>query len=1028
MMATQAATTPVHRGLAFLAGLGFAAVPSIGPFLALTVIAVGRIRLQKADRWWWLAAVLLGLPLAFTGAPLAALATVAQVLAAWLIFRSATEIRHGLAGHDVTNDVGYGLVAGLLIALLLGLRQFDGFAWETARTVLDAVTWQAHPAIFGHTMLVLAALFAIVVPSARLRVLALALGAVGVILSGAREAMFAWLFVAVGLRFVGRRGNALTKGAEWLLIGGMLVLALGLLKPLGLGRTGFLTAFVPGEQEANLFRGTEVVRGDWWYDLGVSVVGTNVLVDGVERAGLTVTKRWQEPWARLQQVLTLEPGQTYTLSAAWRPHGDARPGFEAWGESGNGPTKLSTYVLDGTHVANGTGGISVLTSSTSDLGDEWTRAQVTFSYGGESPLIWYVGVAPDRSNLTGVSTTFAELQLTASDTALPYVPGVAERGVGNLRESRLPIWRDAVAAITARPVLGWGESGLPRAMAALQPDEARLRPVAAHAHNMVLAVWVERGLLGVIGLLMLVTVLALRAVQQRDKAAAVVLGGVVILNIFDATLLSGAVIYPLAAILGWRAVGRRLPAEAETGVGSALLTRLGLAAGDYLSACVSLLTARFLLSQLGPEGFVAADALVLAYAAAAWPLAKLAFGQYPGYGRSSTEELKIEFLSTLAAGTALLGIRSVFGASFPVPWQLIVVATLIMIPLAPAIRSLTKRALAAFRVWGRPVLLVGSGGSADALLASLLDEPRLGLHPVMLVDDGGHSGGEGSRAVPRREALPADAAKLAPHVIVVPGARPSGTVERVLAGTGRHAFRIVQVVPQLGSIPTSDVAARPLGRDLSLELRNNLASGWNRGVKRTFDVFAVIIGGVLALPWMALIALAIRLESPGRVFFSQERIGRDGKPFNVWKFRTMLLDADERLRELLASDPEARAEWDANQKLADDPRVTRVGRFLRETSLDELPQLWNVVRGEMSFVGPRPIVEAEVSKYDDRFTYYQQVRPGITGIWQVSGRSTTSYEQRVDLDTYYVRNWSLWLDLDILIRTIGVVLRREGAY
>src|SRR5690606_10097422 len=178
MMATSTATKPLRRGLAFLAGVGFAAVPSVGPFIALAVMAVGRIGLQRADRWWWAAAALLGLPFLITGHALPALATVAQVLAAWLIFRSATEIRNSVGRSDITNDVGTGLIVGLLVTLLLGLRQFDGFSWETARTVLDAVTWQAHPAIFGHSMLVLAALLAIVVPSARLRVLALALGAV----------------------------------------------------------------------------------------------------------------------------------------------------------------------------------------------------------------------------------------------------------------------------------------------------------------------------------------------------------------------------------------------------------------------------------------------------------------------------------------------------------------------------------------------------------------------------------------------------------------------------------------------------------------------------------------------------------------------------------------------------------------------------------------------------------------------------------------------------------------------------------
>src|SRR5690606_24160005 len=138
-------------------------------------------------------------------------------------------------------------------------------------------------------------------------------------------------------------------------------------------------------------------------------------------------------------------------------------------------------------------------------------------------LIWYVGAAPDRSNLTGVSTTFAEMQLTASDAPLPYVPGQAERGVTSLSESRLPIWRNSLTAISARPLLGWGVGGLPLAMSELQPEEARLRPVAAHAHNMIMATWVDRGIVGLVGLVILATVLALRAIQQRDRAAAVVL-------------------------------------------------------------------------------------------------------------------------------------------------------------------------------------------------------------------------------------------------------------------------------------------------------------------------------------------------------------------------------------------------------------------------------------------------------------------------------------------------------------------------
>jgi Undecaprenyl-phosphate galactose phosphotransferase WbaP len=182
------------------------------------------------------------------------------------------------------------------------------------------------------------------------------------------------------------------------------------------------------------------------------------------------------------------------------------------------------------------------------------------------------------------------------------------------------------------------------------------------------------------------------------------------------------------------------------------------------------------------------------------------------------------------------------------------------------------------------------------------------------------------------------------------------------------------------------------------------------------------------LPLLALIAFAIRCNSAGPALFAHERIGRGGRTFRALKFRTMVVDADEALKQVLARDPALRAEWRQFHKLKRDPRVTRVGAFLRKSSLDELPQLWNVIVGEMSLVGPRPIVADEVAKYRKAYAYYQRVRPGMTGMWQISGRNDTSYAERVRLDTYYVRHGSVWLDLYILAMTVGVVLKRNGAY
>jgi lipopolysaccharide/colanic/teichoic acid biosynthesis glycosyltransferase len=170
------------------------------------------------------------------------------------------------------------------------------------------------------------------------------------------------------------------------------------------------------------------------------------------------------------------------------------------------------------------------------------------------------------------------------------------------------------------------------------------------------------------------------------------------------------------------------------------------------------------------------------------------------------------------------------------------------------------------------------------------------------------------------------------------------------------------------------------------------------------------------------------LESRGGVFYGQTRIGKGGQKFKAYKFRTMIQDADHLLQVFLDKSPELKAEWLANHKLKEDPRVTRVGAVLRKYSLDELPQLWNIFIGDMSLVGPRPIVDAEVEKYGTCFELYKQVRPGLTGLWQVSGRSNTSYEHRVDLDEYYLLNRSFMLDVQILFKTVSVVLRKDGAY
>lgn len=201
-----------------------------------------------------------------------------------------------------------------------------------------------------------------------------------------------------------------------------------------------------------------------------------------------------------------------------------------------------------------------------------------------------------------------------------------------------------------------------------------------------------------------------------------------------------------------------------------------------------------------------------------------------------------------------------------------------------------------------------------------------------------------------------------------------------------------------------------------------------RVLKRALDILLIVAISPLLLLLVGIIAAAVRLSSEGPIFFSHRRIQRHGAFFTMWKFRTMCVNSSEVLEAYLAADPAARIEWRRTHKLKNDPRVTRVGEFLRRTSLDELPQLWNVLTGTMSLVGPRPIVAAEVEKYGEFFADYCLVKPGITGLWQVSGRSSCTYGERVQLDRLYARTWSLRGDIVILFKTLSAVFNQDGAY
>jgi Undecaprenyl-phosphate galactose phosphotransferase WbaP len=242
------------------------------------------------------------------------------------------------------------------------------------------------------------------------------------------------------------------------------------------------------------------------------------------------------------------------------------------------------------------------------------------------------------------------------------------------------------------------------------------------------------------------------------------------------------------------------------------------------------------------------------------------------------------------------------------------------------------------------------------------------------------------------------------------------------------AFRYNVLISDFFSITNIWMSVRDFEGILGLATSQKLKMPWNLGIKRCIDLSIVIVGGILILPALLLFALLVKISSPGPVLYGHTRLGLNGKHFKAYKFRSMAVDADEQLELMLESNPQIREEWERNHKLKNDPRVTRIGRFLRRTSFDEFPQLLNILKGEMSLVGPRPVVDTEVAKYGENYNRIFSVKPGLTGLWQVSGRSDTDYDERVAFDTYYLQSWSVWLDLWILYKTVGVVIRGKGAY
>jgi exopolysaccharide biosynthesis polyprenyl glycosylphosphotransferase len=438
-----------------------------------------------------------------------------------------------------------------------------------------------------------------------------------------------------------------------------------------------------------------------------------------------------------------------------------------------------------------------------------------------------------------------------------------------------------------------------------------------------------------------------------------------------------------------------------------------LMAADIAVSAGALLMAVFLRESvlpelLGLEPFSPVrDYLSLWPALALLALVRSVYGLYPGYGLNPVEELRRQTVAVTLVAFFVLAGGTLFRFSVDYSRLVMVLTFAMLLVLLPAVRSLLKSVLARLPIYGEGVWLVSRTERGDELSAALASNPTLGLRLI------GRSSGPPPADVHCRHCLlvPDDIANISTLLDVL-----------------NARFRRVWLVPNLLDVSSVWVTPRDLQGHLALELRNNLLEPRNRILKRSLELTILAAALPVVLPLGLLLAALIALESSGPILFRQTRVGRNGESFEILKFRTMRVGGDELLSLHLENDPEAAEEWRRHRKLRHDPRLTRVGKLLRRLSLDELPQLWNVARGEMSLVGPRAVVDRELDSYGKSRHLYTAVVPGLTGLWQVSGRSRLSYEDRVRLDSYYVRNWSVWLDLWVLAKTPLVVLTGHGAY
>ena len=399
---------------------------------------------------------------------------------------------------------------------------------------------------------------------------------------------------------------------------------------------------------------------------------------------------------------------------------------------------------------------------------------------------------------------------------------------------------------------------------------------------------------------------------------------------------------------------------------------------------------------------------------------------YPAAPLSPVEEMRRLVGSSFIAHIGMLTVIVMMHQTSKDYSRLVFVATgALTAVLAQPVRDVVRRLLLKLGIGQIPVVIIGAGSAARRAADAFQDNAYIGMRCIgYFADTPAEEGLSGLPHLGDARAVVPVAQKLGVRILV---ACEDERIFRCRLSEYTKWFTYIEFLPTAATFPVFGSRTVSFDGMGGMEMVNQERMRSLRLQKWLLDKMLSLIAFVLLAPFFVIIAILVKATSRGPVFYRHRRLGRYGKPMRIWKFRTMYADADVRLKELLATDPKAAAEWKANFKLRHDPRVTLFGRFLRKTSLDEIPQLFNVFAGDMALVGPRPIVEEEVSRYGSAYAIFSSAKPGVMGLWQVSGRSDTDYARRVAFDVEYVLNWSPWLDGWILMRTFFSVISLRGA-